>query len=102
MDPTLPGYQRDRCLSLIQTAAKRLRAAFLLDYSAPVTRKLLHTSALKLTGIDIVVLHFSPQRGTANIQQLRHLLYPTAGHPGGVDNRLFLNGAKGQAGGQQR
>ena len=103
MDPSLPGYQRDRCLSLIQTAAKRLRAAFLLDYSVSLPyRKLLQPSALKLTGVDIVVLHFAPQRGAADIQQLRHLLHPTAGHPGGMDNRLFLNGAEGQAGGQQR
>lgn len=58
--------------------------------------------ALELAGVDIVLLHFSPQGGAADIQQLRHLLHPPAGHPGGVDDGLFFDGAKGQAGRQQR
>lgn len=58
--------------------------------------------ALELAGVDIVLLHFAPQGGAADIQQLRHLLHPPAGHPGGVDDGLFFDGAKGQAGRQQR
>ncbi len=53
--------------------------------------------ALKLPGVDIVLLHLAPQRGTANIQQLRHLLYPAVGHSRRLDNRLFLDGAERQA-----
>ena len=58
--------------------------------------------ALELAGVDIVLLHFAPQGGAANIQQLRHLLHPPAGHPGSVNDGLFFDGAKGQAGRQQR
>lgn len=57
--------------------------------------------ALKLAGINVVLLHLTPQGGATNIQQLRHLLNTPTGHAGGMDNRLFLDGGKGQAGGQQ-
>ncbi len=67
-----------------------------------VSRRLGLMLALELAGVDIVLLHFAPQGGAANIQQLRHLLHPPAGHPGSVNDGLFFDGAKGQAGRQQR
>ncbi len=41
--------------------------------------------ALELAGVNIVLLHFAPQGGAADIEQLRHLLHPPAGHPGGSE-----------------
>ena len=58
--------------------------------------------ALELAGVNIVLLHFAPQGGAADIEQLRHLLHPPAGHPGGVNNSFLFDGAKSQAGRQQR
>lgn len=45
--------------------------------------------ALELAGVNIVLLHFAPQGGAADIEQLRHLLHPPAGHPGGVNNSFL-------------
>ncbi len=50
--------------------------------------------ALELAGVNIVLLHFAPQGGAADIEQLRHLLHPPAGHPGGVNNSFLFDGAK--------
>ncbi len=55
--------------------------------------------ALELAGVNIVLLHFAPQGGAADIEQLRHLLHPPAGHPGGVNNSFLFDGAKGQLAG---
>ena len=57
--------------------------------------------ALKLAGVDVVLLHLTPQGGATNIQQLRHLLYSPTGDTGGMDNRLFFDSGKRQAGWQQ-
>ena len=88
-----PGV--DRTIVLLAGRPLRLRGW-------RVSRRLGLMLALELAGVDIVLLHFAPQGGAANIQQLRHLLHPPAGHPGSVNDGLFFDGAKGQAGRQQR
>lgn len=55
--------------------------------------------ALELAGVDVVLLHLTPQRSAANVQQMRHFLHPSAGDAGGMDNRLFLDSRKRQTGG---
>ncbi len=55
--------------------------------------------ALELAGVNIVLLHFAPQRRAPDVEQMGHLLHPATGDAGGMDNGLFFNGAEGQAGG---
>jgi hypothetical protein len=64
------------------------------------SKKLVQMLALKLAGINVVLLHLAPQGGATDIQQLRHLLHAPAGDAGGMDNRFFDSG-KRQTGWQQ-
>lgn len=57
-------------------------------------KKLVQMLALKLAGINIVLLHLAPQGSATNVQQLRHLLYASAGDASSMDNRLFSMAVK--------
>lgn len=88
-----PEQEVRRYGSIANDRRAQRRSRLSLDLN---NRRLILPPALKLPGVDVVQLHLAPQRGTANIQQLRHLLYPAAGHSRRLDNRLFLDGAEGE------
>lgn len=64
-------------------------------------KKLVQMLALKLAGINVVLLHLAPQGSATDIQQLRHLLHAPAGDAGSMDNRLFFDSGKRQTSRQQ-